>query len=302
MLCAVSDVATPSLNERDLAAVGLLAELLRDLQSRALSASDAVLERDHLRQAVVEVISGAGRHPVLQPVVDLTTGRAVAAEGLTRFTVPSPAGPGRSTAQWFDDAARLGLRQELEVATAAAVLDLLAHPGVPDGTAVTINLGPATITSPAFVQLMVGRVLDRIVVEVTEHAPVDDYGALAAVLRPYRDAGLRLAVDDCGAGYASLQHVLAVQPDLLKVDMALTRGVDADPARQTLLRALAGFAEPTGCQLVCEGVETAAELLAVHDCGVRLAQGYFLARPSAAPAWSGYPSVTPGDQLAFDAH
>jgi EAL domain-containing protein (putative c-di-GMP-specific phosphodiesterase class I) len=239
---------------------------------------------------------------VLQPVIDLTTGRAIAAEGLTRFTIPSPAGPERTTAQWFDDAARLGLRQELEVATATTVLDLLDDPGLPDGTAVTVNLGPTTITSPAFVQLMAGRLLDRIVVEVTEHAPVHDYAALEAVLRPYRDAGLGLAVDDAGAGYASLRHVLAVQPDLLKVDMALTRGVDVDPARQTLLRALASFAEPNRCRLVCEGVETGSELRAVHECGVHLAQGYYLARPSATPAWSGYPSLTPGDQLPFDAH
>lgn len=127
--------------------------------------------------------------------------------------------------------------------------------------------------------------------EVTEHAPVSDYAALEQVLAPYRAAGLRLAVDDAGAGYASLTHVLAVRPDLVKVDMALVRGADTDVARRTLLRALVELGHSTGAQLVAEGVETAGELRAVADCGVHLVQGYYLARPSRDPAWSGYPTV-----------
>jgi EAL domain-containing protein (putative c-di-GMP-specific phosphodiesterase class I) len=120
---------------------------------------------------------------------------------------------------------------------------------------------------------------------------VQDYDALSAALRSYRRAGLRLAVDDAGAGYASLRHVLAMQPDLVKVDMALIRGADTDVARRTLLSALAGFAADTGCGLVAEGVETTAELDAVHSCGITLVQGFALARPSATPAWGAYPAL-----------
>ena len=287
MLCVVDEHACPDLTERDHAALALLAQLLTDLQQRALGEAEAADRRRHLDRDVAAVVRGHGRHAVLQPVVDLTDGRAVAVEGLTRFTSARHDGSVRSPAQWFDDAARLGLREELEVAAAGAVLDLL--PCVPDDVAVAVNLGPQALLSGALEDLLAGRPLERIVVEVTEHAPVGDYGALERALAPYRAGGLRLAVDDAGAGYASLTHVLAVRPELVKVDMALVHGADTDLARQTLLRALAAFADSIGARLVAEGVETAGELRAVRDCGVHLVQGFYLARPSTTPVWSGYP-------------
>ena len=291
MLCAVDGDARTDLSERDEAALRLLAGLLHDLQRRALSDASALEGHQRLQRCVRDVVAGIGRHAVLQPIVDLVRGRAVAAEGLTRFTASSPAegtGVTRSPAQWFDDAGRLGLREQLELAAANAVLDLL-EPVVPDDVAVTVNLSPATLTGGGLASLLDGRPLERIVVEVTEHAPVTDYAALAAVLDPYRAAGLRLAVDDAGAGYSSLQHVLAIRPDLIKVDMVLIRGADQDLARRTLLTALADFAEATECRLVAEGVETEGELRAVAGCGVHLAQGYHLARPSRRPSWDGFP-------------
>ena len=288
MLCAVHDSAKPSLSERDVAALRLLVQLLHDLQARAVSAAQAVADRDRMRHTMQVVVEGRGRHPVLQPIVDLVTGRAVAAEGLTRFTATSPAAQGsRTTAQWFDDASRLGMRAELEIASAAAVLDLLDEV-VPRHAAVSVNLSPDTLTSPALAALLAGRPLPRVVLEVTEHAPVGDYAALTATLAPYREQGLRLAVDDAGAGYASLQHVLAVRPDFIKIDMALVRSADVDLPRRTLLTALADFAEATSCRLVAEGVETEGELRAVAACGVHLAQGYLLGRPSRTPSWSGF--------------
>jgi EAL domain-containing protein (putative c-di-GMP-specific phosphodiesterase class I) len=293
MLCAVNDTASPGMSERDVAALRLLASLLREVQDRALTDAQAVDEQAVLRQMLCEVVAGTGRHAVLQPIVEIATGRVVAAEGLTRFTAASPVLGGkpqlRSPAQWFDDAARLGLREELELATAASVLDLLD--AVPTGTALTINLGPETLLGAGVHDLLADRPLERIIIELTEHAPVRDYDRLAEALGPYRSAGLRLAVDDAGAGYASLRHVLAVRPDLLKIDMALTRGADVDLARQTLLHALCEFGKATGCRLVAEGIETEQELAAVAGCGVELAQGYYLARPSTEPAWTGYPAL-----------
>ena len=286
MLCAVDGDACPTLDARDVTALQLLAQVLHDLQQRAVSAADAVAERDALSGAVDAVLAGHGRFPVLQPIVDLDSGSVVAAEGLTRFTAHSPTQPDRSAAQWFDDAARLGRREQLELATAAAVLDLLDH--VPPHVALCVNLGPDTLLTDRFAAMLEGRSLERVVVEVTEHAPVHDYAALTAALRPYRERGLRLAVDDVGAGYASLRHVLCVSPDLIKIDMALTRGADGDMARRTLLKALAVFAHECSCRVVAEGVETVAELETVAACGIDLAQGYALARPSAAPSWDAH--------------
>ena len=291
MLCAIHEAAAPGLSERDVAALKLIVQLLHDLQARALSATQALEQRDRMLRTLASVIGGSGRHAVLQPIVDLVSGRAVAAEGLTRFTAGSPATqpgePARSPAQWFDDAVRMGLCVELELATAASVLDLLDD-GVPESASVAVNVSPATLLGDGMAALLKGRPLHRIVLEMTEHAVVEDYDELAAVLTPLRAEGLQVAVDDAGAGYASLRHVLAVRPDFIKIDMALTRGCDGDLARRTLLTALADFAEATSCRLVAEGVETEGELRAVASCGVHLAQGYFLARPSRTPTWSGF--------------
>ncbi|MCW2679796.1 MAG: putative diguanylate phosphodiesterase domain with sensor [Frankiales bacterium] len=288
MLCAVHDTATPTLSERDVAALRLLVQLLHDLQSRAVTAAQAVEDRDRMQRTMHAVIAGTGRHAVLQPIVDLASGRTVAAEGLTRFTATSPAAEGgRTTAQWFDDAARLELREDLELQAACSVLDLLDD-AVPRRAAVSVNLSPGTLTGDRLADLLAGRPLERVVLEVTEHAPVQDYDALHAALQPYRQQGLRLAVDDAGAGYAALQHVLAVRPDFIKIDMALVRGADSDLPRRTLLTALADFAEATSCRLVAEGVQTDGELRAVAACGVHLAQGYLLGMPSRAPSWSGF--------------
>jgi len=124
-----------------------------------------------------------------------------------------------------------------------------------------------------------GLAIDRVVLEITEHAHVEDYDRLPDALRPLRERGLRLAVDDAGAGYASLQHILYLQPDLIKLDMSLTRSIDLDPARRALACALIGFARETGSKIIAEGVETASELKTLASLGVEKAQGYFLARP-----------------------
>ena len=282
MLCAIDGEPCPALDERDVRALVMLAQVMHDLQERALSVAEAQAQRAQLQRALDDVVDGNGRRTVLQPIVDLTTGRAVAAEGLTRFTARHPLRPGvtapSAAGHWFDDAARLGLREDLELVTADAALDLLD--AVPADIAVCVNLGPETLMTPRLGALLNGRDLTRVVLEITEHSPVQDYEALTGALQPYRAAGLRLAIDDAGSGYSSLRHVLAMEPDLVKVDMALTRGADADVARRTLLSALAGFASHTGCQLVAEGVETRGELTAVRTCGITLVQGYVLARPS----------------------
>ena len=121
--------------------------------------------------------------------------------------------------------------------------------------------------------------LKRIVLEVTEHTSVPDYEKLTAVLQPLWQQGVRIAVDDAGAGYSSLRHILDLQPDLIKLDIGLTRSIDLDPARRALASALIGFARETGSQIIAECVETASELDALRKLGVERAQGYYLGRP-----------------------
>ena len=116
--------------------------------------------------------------------------------------------------------------------------------------------------------------------EITEHEPVEDYEELAGALRPLRELGVRIAIDDAGAGYASLRHTLALAPDIVKVDIALTSAIDTDRAKRALASALISFADEMGITIVAEGIETEASLRTLVDLGVRYGQGFHLARPA----------------------
>jgi EAL domain-containing protein (putative c-di-GMP-specific phosphodiesterase class I) len=94
---------------------------------------------------------------------------------------------------------------------------------------------------------------------------------------------VRLAVDDAGAGFATLQHILRLQPDLIKLDLSLTRDIDKDPVRRALASSLVSFAREINAQLIAEGVETAEELETIRALGIAFGQGYHLARPQPLP-------------------
>jgi EAL domain-containing protein (putative c-di-GMP-specific phosphodiesterase class I) len=274
MLCATSRTSMPTLSERDVQTMRLLAQLLHDLQLRALDESAVRQERARLLAELHGLIEGDGRWPVLQPIVDVTSGRPVLYEGLMRFR------SSYTPAQWFDVATRSGLTTELELAAARSVLDLLRVGRVPDGATVSVNLSPATVVAADLATLLAGLDPGRVVLEVTEHHEVHDYEALRVALAPWRARGLRLAVDDAGAGYASLKHVLLCAPDLVKLDMALVRGIGGDRVRQALVRAVLGFCCEAGMTVVAEGVESEDERAALVALGVPLLQGYLLGRPS----------------------
>jgi EAL domain-containing protein (putative c-di-GMP-specific phosphodiesterase class I) len=231
------------------------------------------------RSRVLDAIDGAGRHHVLQPIVDVRTRTAVGAEALARFAT-APFAPDL----WFAAAERVGLRIPLEIAAARTALTSL------DSVAgyLSINLSPDAITSGALDALLAGVDRSRVVVEITEHQVVDDYATLAAALAPHRGAGLRLAIDDAGAGYASFRHILKLSPDYIKIDMSLVRDINLDPVRQALTASLLTFARTAGAQLIAEGVETQAELDLLARLGVTLVQGYLLGRPCDTPATTGY--------------
>ena len=224
------------------------------------------------------VLKGDTLSTVFQPIVELSDGRIVGFEALSRFA----AEPRRSPDVWFAEAAAVALLVDLEMAAVRAAFghfDLL-----PPDAYLSVNLSPETVLSQQPVELLTGLPGERIVVEVTEHAPVDDYEILNAALAELRSRGCRLAIDDTGAGFASLRHILRLAPDIIKLDITLTRGLDSDPARRALATALISFANDIGATLVAEGVETQAEVEALCALGVGLGQGYFFARPGPLPA------------------
>lgn len=208
----------------------------------------------------------------LQPIVDLATGRVVGAEALARFADQ------RSPELHFSEADTKGLRIDLELAAVGVALRRLAD--LPPGAYLTVNVSPATAVSPRLAAMFDDAPAHRIVLELTEHAPVEDYPALEAALSSLRERGMRVAVDDAGAGFASLRHVLALRPDVLKLDVSITHGINSDLRRRELVRAMVAFSRATGCTLVAEGIETEDELDAVRTLGVRCGQGFRLGRPA----------------------
>ena len=227
-------------------------------------------------------------HVVFQPVFDLIEGGLLGAECLTRFDVE----PRRPPNEWFLEAAAVGLAAELELASARAAVGSLAS--LPGRSFLAINVSPEVASSPAFgAVLEAGGDLTRVVVELTEHAPVFDYEALSSSLAGLRAQGLRLAIDDAGAGYANFQHILRLRPDFIKLDLGLTRGIDGDPVRRALAAALVRFGEEIGALLIAEGVERREELAVLTDLGFAAAQGYLLGRPAPLPVATTMPEVRP---------
>ena len=252
----------------------LVAGVLHHRERRRVEHDDRVASLDAL-------LAGHGRLTVVQPIVDLRAGQVVGAEALSRFT--GPEGAARRPEQVFGDARSAGVGVQLEQAAIASALPLLRE--VPAGAYLSVNASAEALLDERTHELLLSGHPERLVVEITEHDPVPDYDALTAATAALRAHGVRIAVDDAGAGFASLQHVLHLTPDVVKLDTAFVRGIDVDPARRAVARALVGFASELGSTMVAEGVERAGELAVLRDLGVECGQGYLLGRPTASPAW-----------------
>jgi EAL domain-containing protein (putative c-di-GMP-specific phosphodiesterase class I) len=234
------------------------------------------LSADHaaVRRRIDEVLDAGQLSMVFQPVVDLATGTVTAYEALARFT----AEPVRTPDVWFAEAHEVGRGVALELAAVELALRRLHD--LPDDCCLAINVGPETLAEGVLCPILQTVDAGRVVVELTEHAAVGDYPKLLRSLDDLRQAGVRLAVDDTGAGISSLAHILKLDPEVIKLDRALTSGIDEDPARRALAVSLVAFAGETGALIVAEGIETPAELDVLRAIGVRYGQGYHLGRPA----------------------
>lgn len=249
------------------------------------------LELDGLRmpsaeavRRVDETIAQRRFHAVFQPVYCLGDGRLRAVEALTRFDTELREPPD----VWFDLARLSGREVELDLATIAAAL-LAADAVLPGDVDLTLNCSPATICDDRLVSLLDRCPSRRIILEITEHAMVDDYRQLEETLPALRARGISLAVDDTGAGFASLRHILRLSPEIIKLDISLTQGLRRDPVRRTLAECLVRFASRTGSELFAEGIEDPADLAEWRQLGADAAQGYLLGRPGSLP----YADVSP---------
>jgi EAL domain-containing protein (putative c-di-GMP-specific phosphodiesterase class I) len=270
MFCCLGFRPNPSLNGRDLQMMKAFAELAaHEVHHHVTEAREA-----RAREARIAAVIERGELSIAyQPIWSISPRRPVGFECLARFT----GSPNRPPNLWFAEAAEIGRGPDLEIAAIRLGLQALAW--LPGEIYLAVNASPGTVMAPGFMEAFAGVPPRRVVLEITEHAAVGCYDGLIDRLNVLRARGVRLAVDDAGAGYSGLHHILRLLPDLIKLDMSLTRDIDSDLARQALAAALVAFAADTGSRIIAEGVETEAELETLGALGIERAQGYLLGRP-----------------------
>ncbi len=224
-------------------------------------------------------LTGEGVVSHFQPIVDLYRGTVIGYEALVRFQgypVPDPA-------QWFAAARRHGRAPQLEALALSTALD--SRPDLPSNTFLALNVGPDVLDHPDVLAVWERHPdLTGVVIELTEHARIDSYELLEPALDRLRDAGALIAIDDAGAGYAGLQHLIGIRPHIIKLDRQLVSGVDRDETKHALVEMISTFASRIDACVLAEGIEQLGELDAVVGLGVPMAQGYLLGRPG--PPWS----------------
>ncbi|WP_347331621.1 sensor domain-containing phosphodiesterase [Marinimicrobium locisalis] len=271
--CCFSFQADYSLNERDHALMTVFAEIAAELLEKDVQRAK---EEEQTRRKVDALLAEDGVAMMWQPVVEMVSGRIIGVEALARF----PSAEGMGPPQWFEEAASVGLANELEARAIASGLEILGS--LPADQYVACNASAQAVLKGDIFDLLVEAPLSRVVLEITEHDIVADYRALCDAIAPLRRRGMRLAIDDAGAGYSSFRHILRLRPDIIKLDMSLTRHIDSDLGRRALAGSLVTFAREIGCKLIAEGVEAEGELQMLAQLGVEAAQGFYLHRPKPA--------------------
>jgi EAL domain-containing protein (putative c-di-GMP-specific phosphodiesterase class I)/CheY-like chemotaxis protein len=214
---------------------------------------------------------------VFQPIVELDSRGVVGYEALSRFA----GAPRRGPDAWFAEAHEVGLGPELELF--AVRLACERAEAIPEGMFMAVNVSPVTTERPELLQLLEECPVDHIVLEVTEHARVEDYPRFRVAIERVRELGASLAVDDAGAGFASLRHILELDAELIKLDGSLTRSLEADPRRRSLAAALIEFGRESGASVLAEHIESELQLIELRRLGVHYGQGYHLGRPAPLP-------------------
>jgi PAS domain S-box-containing protein len=270
----------PELFERRMSTLVEFGALTVALIGPALSTRNMA---DVVRRELVDIIEREAFSSVFQPIVALADRSPIAFEALTRFHDGSP--PDRR----FVEAESVGMSLRLEAATMAMALKSLR--GIPAGMALTLNVSPELLLETRLLKRLLDPIGRAIILEITEHRQIKDYEVVRRSLLDL-PATVGLAIDDAGAGFASLRHVIELRPNYVKLDRGLVTGVDLDKGRRAVVAGMVQFARSAGCQLIAEGVETEAEHEALFELGVDYGQGYLYA----APASIGIPRErTPSD-------
>ncbi|WP_235606839.1 GGDEF domain-containing protein [Syntrophotalea acetylenivorans] len=240
---------------------------------------------DMLTEILHDILVGEQLTALFQPIVDLKGGGIVGYESLVRGPSNSPL---HSPSNLFSVAARCGRLLELDLLCREVNIRAFARQGLPGR--LFLNVNPSSLLEPGFRAGFTRQFLhqhglspQQVVIELTEHYPVDDFEVTRQGVAHYRDMGFAVAIDDLGAGYSGLRLWSELQPDFVKFDRHFIQGIHGDENKARFIRSLQEIAHELGCKTIAEGVETDEEYRLVGGIGVSLGQGYYFARPSVAP-------------------
>jgi EAL domain-containing protein (putative c-di-GMP-specific phosphodiesterase class I)/GGDEF domain-containing protein len=246
----------------------------------AAKAARSIEERDRARRVadLRASLRERGVYIDYHPIVVTESQEIYGYEALARGVMRSL----RSPEVMFDVAAEADLVWELSrLCRSKAIEGMDTH--LQPGELLFLNVDPHDFNDPAFNEHEV-KYPERVVIEITERTAIKDYPKFRERLRAFREAGFRFAVDDAGSGYAGLGSIANLEPDFIKLDISLINGIDTNFIKQNLVETMVKFSNDHGAKVIAEGVERAEEFKAVKELGVHLVQGFFLHRPSRAPA------------------
>ncbi len=268
--CCFNHKADETIGERDLAMMRIFADFAGKQIDNNLQANH---EQKKMTERVISMLEPDKINVVYQPIYDMQEERITGLESNLRlFTTPY-----RTPDIWVNEAAQVGLGENLEMMAIEKAIKGLEQ--LPKNIYISLNTSPEHILNGAITRVLENVPKERVVLEITEHDRIADYTEFRAALAPLRREGIRLAIDDVGAGYASFQHILEIGADIIKLDISIIQNVHIDPARRALATALIAFAKDTGSEVIAEGVETEEEFNELQRLGIHKVQGFFIGRP-----------------------
>lgn len=272
-LCCYDKGPNESLDERDLELLQIIASYIGQVLGRTYSSKK---KQDIIRKQVRAVIDNGKLDVVFQPIYGRSSQNYEYYEVLARFNTE----PYRPPNEWLSDADLVDLGLEVESAIVHKVAERLTQANeVGLGLKVAVNVSPRMMESGLLPELLNNVDSNQLRLELTEHVRITNYERFREFLRPLTDKGFKICIDDVGAGFASLKHILEIEPDVIKLDLSLASNIHNDTKRQALVTGLLAFANSFDCEVVAEGVETIEEYRALEALGVRFFQGWYFSRP-----------------------
>ncbi|GAA0397461.1 hypothetical protein GCM10009133_03120 [Cocleimonas flava] len=268
--CCFNHKTDETIGERELSMLRIFADLAgKQIDSNIKSN----LEKKEMTDRVISILDPSKLNMVYQPIYDIQQDKITGYESTLRVMT----NPYRTPDVWINEAKQVGVSANLEIMAIKKATTELEQ--LPKDTYVSINTSPEHIINGAIATALKEISPKKVVLEITEHAPITDYVEFREALKPLRDRGILLAIDDAGAGYASFQHILEIAPDVIKLDTSIIHDVNVDPARHALATAIISFAKETNAEIIAEGVETQEEYNALRLLGVNKIQGFYIGRP-----------------------